>query len=112
MIANRLVRIAATALSLAALIGTTELASASTWAQRHPRRTEVNHRLAIQNRRIHREVREGELTRRQAMRMHREDHRVRHTERVMASRRHGAITPAEKRALNKRENRISRHIGQ
>jgi len=111
MIASRLVRIAATALSLAALIGTTELASASTWSSHHPRRTEVNHRLAIQNHRIHREVREGEMSHRKAMRLHRKDRRIRHEERVMASRRHGAITPAEQRALNKRENKISHHIG-
>jgi len=111
MIANRLVRVVAVALSLAALVGTTELASASTWSKHHPRRAEVNHRLAIQNRRIHREVREGELNHRQAMHMHREDRRIRHNERVMASRHHGAVTPAEKRALNKRENRVSRQIG-
>src|SRR5580658_4858214 len=44
-----------------ALLGTAGSASAGTWDQRHPRRAEVNDRLAIQNFRINRELREGEI---------------------------------------------------
>jgi len=86
-------------------------ASASTWNQRHPRRAEVTHRLANQNRRINRELREGEISRGQARRLHGEDRFVRREERFMASQHHGHITRAEQRALNQQENGISRQIG-
>ena len=111
MIVNRLVRAAAIGLSLVALIGTTELASASVWTKHHPRRAEVNHRLVVQNRRIHRDVREGEMTHRKAVRLHRKDQRIRKEERLMARNRKGAITKPEKRVLNKQENKVNKEIG-
>jgi len=92
------------------LIGAGE-ASASTWAQRHPRRAEVNHRLANQNHRINRELREGEISRGRARALHRQDRFVRREERFMASQHNGHITRAEQRALNQQENGVSREIG-
>ncbi len=86
-------------------------ASAGTWAQNHPRRAEVNQRLATQNHRINQEVREGEITRAQARNLHKQDRTVRKEERFMASQRGGHITGAEQRALNQQENAISREIG-
>jgi hypothetical protein len=56
------------------------------WARTHPRREEVNQRLANQNRRITQE-------------------------RVMASHNGGHITRAEQRALNQQENAVSKQIG-
>ncbi|BAP88786.1 putative uncharacterized protein [Burkholderiales bacterium GJ-E10] len=82
-----------------------------TWNQQHPRRAEVNRRLGNQNARINREYRQGEISRQQARRMHRQDHRLRMEERRMARRNHGAITRQQQRRLNRQENGMSRRIG-
>jgi hypothetical protein len=81
------------------------------WAKSHPRRAEVNTRLANQNRRINKEVREGEISRGQAAKLHKQDHQIRKEERAMASTNGGHITRAEQRALNQQENQVSREIG-
>jgi len=81
------------------------------WAKSHPRREEVNARLANQNRRINKEVREGEISRGQAAKLHQQDHRIRMEERAMASTNGGHITMTEQRALNQQENQVSREIG-
>ena len=81
------------------------------WAKAHPRRTEVNTRLANQNHRINKEVREGEITKGQAAQLHRQDHAIRTEERTMASTNGGHITKTEQRALNQQENQVSREIG-
>jgi hypothetical protein len=106
-IAYKLAAVAALALSFA---GT---ASAQTnWDATHPRRVEVNHRLAIQDRRIHQEVREGEMSHAEAARLHRDDHQIRQEERDMASQNGSHITRREDYALNQQENHVSRQIGQ
>jgi hypothetical protein len=88
-------------------------ASAAThWDATHPRRAEVNHRLSNQDRRIHQEVRDGEMSHAEAARLHRDDHQIRHEERLMASQNGGHITRAEDRALNQQENHVSRQISQ
>ena len=92
-------------------LATTALADETQWQKDHPRRTEVNKRLANQDKRIHQERREGELTRSQAAALHKEDRQIRHEERQMASLNHGHITGAEQRALNQQENAVSRQIG-
>ena len=103
-------KLAALAALTLAFAGT---ASAATqWDASHPRRVEVNHRLANQDRRIHQEVREGEMSRAEANRLHREDHRIRREERLMASQDGGHITRQDDRALNQQENHVSRQIGQ
>jgi hypothetical protein len=81
------------------------------WQAHHPRREQVNNRLARQNWRIHREVREGEMTRGQAARLRRADWRTRMAERRMARRNGGFITRRQQLRLNRRENHISRRIG-
>jgi len=99
---------AATLLALAALTGT---ASAQTeWQKTHPRRAQVNGRLANQNRRIHNDVKNGTMTKAQAARTHQEDHQVRQEERDMASQNGGHLTKAEQRVLNHQENGISNQI--
>jgi hypothetical protein len=99
---------AAVLVSLAALSGT---ASAETaWQKSHPRRTQVNHRLANQDRRIHHDVKDGTLSKGQAASLHQEDHQVRQEERDMASQNGGHITKPEQRVLNSQENSISRDI--
>lgn len=109
-IASKTIRIGAVAASLALLVGFAGTASASTWQQNHPRRVEVNHRLARQNVRINHELRRGEITRAEARKLHREDRFVRHEERFMASQHGSHITRAEKHALNQQENGISKQI--
>ena len=81
------------------------------WEKNHPRREQVNNRLAKQNRRVNHEVKQGEITKGQAAKLHREDRAIRREERTMASTNHGHITKAEQRALNQQENQVSKQIG-
>jgi hypothetical protein len=87
------------------------VADESQWQRNHPRRAEVNHRLLNQNRRIHQEVKEGELTHQQAAKLHQDDHQIRQEERGMASQNGGHITAGEQRVLNHQENAVSQQIG-
>jgi hypothetical protein len=82
------------------------------WQKNHPRREQVNQRLANQNHRINQERREGEITGKQARNLHREDRQIRQEERDMASQNGGHITKSEQRVLNQQENAVSRQIGQ
>ncbi|WP_233886543.1 hypothetical protein [Paraburkholderia flagellata] len=103
-------KIAAVAVLAMSFAGT---ASAQTnWDATHPRRAEVNHRLANQDRRIHQEVREGEMSRAEAARLHRDDHQIRQEERDMARQDGSHITRREDYVLNQQENHVSRQIGQ
>jgi hypothetical protein len=86
-------------------------AAETTWQKNHPRREQVNHRLAHQNARIHKEVKEGEITKGQAAALHREDRSIRREERSMAKLDNGHITKADQRALNQQENVVSKQIG-
>lgn len=83
----------------------------SQWAKDHPRREEVNNRLGNQNRRINKEVKEGEISKAQAAKLHREDRQIRRDERTMASQNGGHITKDEQKALNQQDNAVSRQIG-
>ena len=80
------------------------------WRQSHPRRAEVNGRLAHQQVRIHREVREGELSPERAAQLSRQDHAIRRQERRMAANHGGHITAAQQARLNREENAVSREI--
>jgi len=81
------------------------------WEKNHPRRDQVNDRLANQNKRIHQEVKEGKMSKAEAAKLHKEDRQVRKEERVMASQNGGHITKQEQKTLNKQENAISKQIG-
>jgi hypothetical protein len=81
------------------------------WQQNHPGRTEVNHRLANQNARIHQEVKEGELSLQQARVLHGSDRQIRTEERFMASQNGSHLTRQEWRTLNNQENAVSQQIG-
>ncbi len=94
-----------------ALAGFASSASADTaWQKAHPRREQVNNRLANQNRRIHKDVKNGTLTRGQAAALHHDDRRIRREERSMAGQNGGHVTKAEQKALNQQENAVSRTI--
>ncbi len=94
------------------LFGNTLSFAESNWAKNHPRRHQVNARLNNQNKRINEEVKEGDLTKAQGAKLHREDHQIRQEERLMASQNGGHITKQEQRTLNQQENAVSRQIGQ
>ena len=81
------------------------------WEKTHPRRDQVNDRLQNQNRRIKNEVKEGEISKQQASKLHKEDRQIRQEERDMASQNGGHITKQEQKTLNQQENAVSREIG-
>jgi hypothetical protein len=81
------------------------------WNKDHPRRHEVNSRLNNQNKRIKKEVKEGEINKGQAAKLHKEDHQIRQEERSMASQNGGHITKQEQKTLNQQENAVSNQIG-
>ncbi len=100
------------ALSLGFIGAITVNAIAETkWEQNHPRRDQVNDRLENQNRRINRELREGEITKGQAQQLHSEDRAIRNEERTMSRFDNGHITAADQKALNQQENAVSKQIG-
>jgi hypothetical protein len=105
-------RILTLAVATIALTGLATTSFADTqWQKDHPRRAQVNSRLANQNHRINQERKSGQITRGQAHQLHQEDHAMRREERTMASTNGGHITKAEHRALNQQENQVSRQIG-
>jgi hypothetical protein len=101
--------VAAATVALAGL-ATNALADTQ-WQKDHPRRTEVNNRLANQNQRIKQERRDGQINKAQAQKLHSEDHAIRTEERTMASTNGGHITKAEQKSLNQQENQVSQQIG-
>ena len=99
------------ALALAATFALAAPSYADTkWQQNHPRREQVNSRLANQNARINNGVKNGTLTKGQAAQLHREDHAIRQQERADAAAHGGHITKGEQRQLNREENHVSRQI--
>jgi hypothetical protein len=97
----------------AAIAGVAASALADTqWEKDHPRREQVNNRLANQNKRIQNEVKEGEMTKGQAAQLHKEDHNIRKEERLMAGQNGGHITKQEQKTLNQQQNKVSKQIGQ
>ncbi len=92
--------------------GLTGVAMADTeWEKHHPRRDEVNDRLANQDKRIHKEVKEGEITKAQAAALHKDDRKIRQEERDMAHLDNGHITKLDQKTLNQQENVVSKDIG-
>jgi len=106
---SRILTLAAASVALSGL--TTAAIAQTQWQKDHPRRAEVNGRLANQNRRINQERRSGQITKSQAHQLHSEDHAMRQEERTMASTNGGHITKPEQRSLNQQENQVSRQIG-
>ena len=100
-----------TILVTASLALSTTTYAQSNFAKSHPRRAEVNQRLTHQNKRIHDEVKEGDLSRRQAANLHRQDRSIRHEERRMAAHHNGHLAKHDQNMLNKRENNVSKRIG-
>ena len=108
MLNSKRLSFAAMLVSLAGLVGTASAESA--WQKNHPRRTQVNQRLANQNNRIHQDVKNGTSSKSQAANLHHQDRQVRREERAMASQNGGHITKSEQRVLNSQENSLSKQI--
>jgi len=100
-------------IALSSIILTIGVAQAADgkWAQEHPRRAQVNERVENQNKRINREVAEGDMSQQKANRLRKEDRQIRQEERAMASQNGGHITKQEQQTLNQQENAISKQIG-
>ncbi|WP_035053105.1 hypothetical protein [Andreprevotia chitinilytica] len=81
------------------------------WQKKHPRREQVNNRLNNQDKRIHQEVKEGDLSKKQARQLHKQDRNIRQEERDMAKQNGGHITKQEQKVLNQQENQTSKEIG-
>ena len=76
----------------------------------HPRRAEVNRRLENQNDRIHDKVEDGQMSKKEAAKLHGQDRQIRQEERDMASQDNGHITKQEQKTLNQQENQVSKEI--
>lgn len=96
---------------LSAAVASTSFAQETQWQKNHPRRVEVNQRLANQNKRINQEVAEGDMSKAKAARLKKQDKQIRQEERDMASQNGGHITKQEQKALNQQENAVSKKIG-
>jgi hypothetical protein len=86
-------------------------ANETKWDKEHPRRDEVNDRLANQNKRIHKEVKEGEMSKGEAAKLHQQDRNIRQEEHDMAKQNGGHLNQSEQKVLNQQENGVSKEIG-
>jgi hypothetical protein len=105
---RRIAGLTAVGLAMSIIVGTAS--AETTWQKNHPRRTQVNSRLADQNHRIHQDVKDGTLTRGQAATLHNDDHQIRQEERDMASQNGSHITKSEDHVLNQQENSVGSQI--
>ena len=97
---------------VAALTFAATASSADTrWQNHHPRREQVNNRLARQNHRITAERKEGDITGAQARSLRQGDRAIRAQERASAATNGGHITRAEQATLNHELNANSAAIG-
>jgi len=100
----------ATAFVLLSGLAGTAMSTETTWEKHHPRRDQVNDRLENQDKRINHEVKQGDLTQKQAAALHKDDHTIRQEERDMAKLDHGHITAVDQKALDQQENAVSKQI--
>lgn len=101
------------ALAAAVLVGSAVGARAETkWQENHPGRTEVNGRVKNQKRRVRNGVKDGDLSKKQARKINRQDRNIRKEEKRMAARdgNNGHLTQGQIQKLNKQENGVSNEI--
>jgi hypothetical protein len=92
------------------LVASSSSFAQSKFAKTHPRRHQVNSRLANQNSRIKNKVKEGDMSKTKAAKLHKDDRQIRSEERKMASQNNSHITKKEQKALNQQENKTSKKI--
>jgi hypothetical protein len=102
--------VTATVLSLT--LAGAAVAEDSQWQKDHPRREQVNNRLANQNARIDKKVANGQMSKAEAAKLHSNDHAIRQEERDMAKQNGGHITKQEQKTLNQQENANSKQIAE
>jgi len=107
----KLTTLAALALGLALAAGLSGSASAETrWERYHPRQDQVLDRDARLRADVRHEYREGDLTRRQATRLLRDDRAIAREDHAMARINGGYITTGEQRLIDRQETRLGRHV--
>jgi hypothetical protein len=102
--------VAAVGVAMAGSAAVTGASAETTFQAHHPRRVEVNHRLSVENLRIHKERREGLIGPRKAARLHAQVREIRKHERIDARFDRSHLTRHEDRALNHQENRVDREL--
>jgi hypothetical protein len=102
--------IAGVGLAAFTVVAASQAMADTTWQRHHPRREQVNDRLANQNHRIKVARKDGDLSASQARALHAKDRAIRAQERADASADGGHITRAEQRQLNHEENHVSATI--
>ncbi len=100
----------ATLATLGGVLATNALAE-NTWQKDHPRRVQVNDRVKNQDRRIHNEVKDGQINKAQAHQLRSDDNAIHGEEKAMARQDGGHITRADQTALNQQLNQNSKAIG-
>lgn len=80
------------------------------FAKTHPRRAEVNRRTENQGDRIHDKVKDGQMSKAEAEKLHHQDRQIHQEQKAMASQNHGHITKQEQKTLNQQENHVSKEI--
>jgi Ni/Co efflux regulator RcnB len=78
----------------------------------HPRVNQVNKRVDNQERRIHKEVKEGDLNKAQAKKDRKNLSAINQEKRDMRKTDNGHLTKSDKKALNQQLNHNSKKIGQ
>jgi hypothetical protein len=106
----KLLIVAAVGMAMAGSAAVTGASAETTFQAHHPRRVEVNRRLAVENLRIHKERREGLIGGRKAARLHAQVRGIRHHERIDARFDRSHLTRHEDRTLNHQENRVDREL--
>lgn len=84
--------------------------AAETFAEKHPRRAEVNARLRNQNKRIREGLKSGKLTPAQAKALRGEEAGIKAQERAEVKANGGYLTKGEQKQLNRELNQDSRQI--
>jgi hypothetical protein len=91
-------------------MGATAASADTLYQGGHPRRAEIDSRLAHENLRIRHELRAGLISPRRAHILHREVRSIRMQEHAFAAGQHGHLTRGQQRLLNREANVVSGQI--
>lgn len=108
---TRAMMMLATIATVSTMLAAPVFAGETQWQKDHPRREQVNDRLANQNQRITNERKSGKITKGQAQALRSNDKTIHGEEKAMASQDHGHITKTDQKALNQQLNQNSKAIG-
>lgn len=80
------------------------------FAQKHPRRNQVNNRVKNQRQRINKDVKSGKITQAQATQLRANDKAIKQQEHADVKANGGSLTKGEQKQLNQEENANSKMI--